>query len=43
LYVEKTVEELQHIIDTPAAPADKKEAAKWLLAAGLYVEKKEGN
>lgn len=31
LYSEKTVEELQHIIDTPAAPDDKKAAAKLLI------------
>lgn len=31
LYCEKTVEELQHIIDTPAAPDDKKAAAKLLI------------
>lgn len=32
LYSEKTVEELQHIIDTPAAPEEKKSAAKLLIA-----------
>lgn len=32
LYTEKTVEELQHIIDTPAAPEDKKNAARLLIA-----------
>jgi hypothetical protein len=32
LYSEKTVEELQKVIDTPAAPADKKAAAKLLIA-----------
>lgn len=31
LYAEKTVEELQHIVDTPAAPDDKKAAAKLLI------------
>jgi hypothetical protein len=31
LYSEKTVDELQHIIDTPAAPEDKKAAAKLLI------------
>lgn len=31
LYQDKTVEELQHIIDTPAAPDDKKAAAKLLI------------
>ena len=42
LYCEKTKDELLHIIDTPAAPEDKKAAAKLLLASGLYVENKEG-
>jgi hypothetical protein len=40
LYIEKTADELQHIIDTKAAPEDKKTAAKMLLAAGLYKEGK---
>jgi len=38
LYSEKTAEELQHIIDTPAAPEDKKAAAKLLIEE----KKKEG-
>ena len=32
LYTDKSVEELQHIIDTPAAPEDKKNAARLLIA-----------
>lgn len=38
LYSEKTIEELQHIVDTPAAPQEKKEAAKLLIEE----KKKEG-